>query len=103
MVVYPPAATTTGMDLVTLVVVFVVGYVAGRVTSWLAGFAAFVALVLFLFGLAAPASLAGVVDGVLEGFYYGNELLFLSGFLFGVAGGREAVAESRRAVSRRRE
>lgn len=87
----------------TLVVVFVVGYAAGRVTSWIAGLAALAALAPFLLGLVAPASVTGVVESVLEGVYYGNELPFLSGFLFGVAGGREAVAESRRAVRRRRE
>ena len=91
------------MDLVTLAVVFVVGYAAGRVTSWLAGLAALAALALFLLGLAAPASVTGVVDGVLEGFYYGNELLFLSGFLFGVAGGRTVARGARRTVSRRDE
>lgn len=91
------------MDLLALLVVFVVGYVAGRVTSWIAGLAAVVALALFLLGIAAPASVAGVVDSVLEGFYYGNELLFLSGFLFGVSGGRRVVERSRKAVSRRRD
>ncbi|ESP89061.1 hypothetical protein [Candidatus Halobonum tyrrellensis] len=91
------------MDPVALVVVFVVGYVAGRLTSWLAAIAAIAALALFLLGLAAPASVAGVVDGVLAGFYFGNELLFLSGFLFGVAGGRKTVVETRRVVGRRRE
>jgi hypothetical protein len=93
------------MNLLTLLLVFVVGYVSGRLTSWLAGLAALAALALFLLGLAAPASVTGVIDGVLAGFYYGNELLFLSGFLFGVSGGRRAVrrtgTRARRAVGRR--
>ena len=89
------------MDIVALAVVFVVGYVAGRVTSWIAGLAAVAALALFLLGLAAPAPVAGVVESVLERFYYGNELLFLSGFLLGVAGGRTVVRETRRSISRR--
>ncbi|MFC4357139.1 hypothetical protein ACFO0N_04145 [Halobium salinum] len=90
------------MDLLALLVVFVVGYLAGRLTSWLAGLAALLALGLFVLGLAVPASVTGVVDSVLTGFYEGNELLFLSGFLFGVAGGRKVVRQTRTVVSRRR-
>ncbi len=73
------------MSLLGAVVVFVVGYVSGRVTQWLAELAALVALALAVLGLAAPAVVSDVVGGVLAAYYVGNELLFLSGFLFGVA------------------
>ena len=73
------------MSLVGAVVVFVVGYVSGRVTLWLAGLAAVLALGLAVLGLAAPAFVSAVVGDVLARYYVGNELLFLSGFLFGVA------------------
>jgi len=73
------------MSLVGAAIVFLVGYVSGRVTLWLAGLAAVVALVLAVLGLAAPAPVTNVVDDVLAAYYLGNELLFLSGFLFGVA------------------
>jgi hypothetical protein len=72
------------MGLIDAAVVFVVGYVSGTVTRWFAGLAAVLALVLAVLGLAAPASLFAVVDPVLS-FYSGNELLFLSGFLFAIA------------------
>lgn len=73
------------MSLVTAIVVFVVGYVFGRVTLWVAGLAAIVALVLAILGLAAPAILVEPLSEFLAAYYQGNELLFLSGFLFGVA------------------
>ncbi|MFC6938640.1 hypothetical protein ACFQE8_01530 [Salinirubellus sp. GCM10025818] len=72
------------MGLVEAVVVFVVGYVSGTVTRWFAGLAAIAALVLAVLGLAAPASFFAIADPVLS-FYAGNELLFLSGFLFAIA------------------
>ena len=72
------------MGLVEAVVVFVVGYVSGTVTRWFAGLAAVAALVLAVLGLAAPASFFALADPVLS-FYAGNELLFLSGFLFAIA------------------
>lgn len=53
------------MSLLAAVVVFVVGYVSGAVTRLFAGAAAVVAPVLSV--------------------YQGNELLFLSGFLFAIA------------------
>jgi len=73
------------MSLFGTVVVFLVGYVSGRVTLWLAELAALVALALAVLGLAAPAFVTNVVEEVLSSYYVGNELLFLSGFLFGVA------------------
>lgn len=75
------------MTLFEAVVVFVVGYISGTVTRISAGLAAVVALVLAVLGLAAPASFFDLADPVLS-FYAGNELLFLSGFLFGIAHGR---------------
>jgi hypothetical protein len=72
------------MGLFEAAVVFVVGYLSGTVTRWFAGIAAVVALLLAVLGLAAPASLFVLVDPVLS-FYSGNELLFLSGFLFAIA------------------
>ncbi len=72
------------MGLVAALVVFVVGYLCGVVTRWVAGLAALAALVLAVLGLAAPAPLFGVVQPVLS-VYAGNELLFLSGFLFAIS------------------
>ncbi|WP_440991721.1 hypothetical protein [Haloarchaeobius baliensis] len=72
------------MTLVEAVVIFVVGYLSGTVTRVFAGLAALVALVLAVLGLAAPASFFELLEPVLS-FYAGNELLFLSGFLFAIA------------------
>lgn len=72
------------MTLVDAAVIFVVGFISGTVTRVFAGIAAFVALVLAVLGLAAPASFFEFVEPVLS-FYRGNELLFLSGFLFAIA------------------
>jgi predicted Co/Zn/Cd cation transporter (cation efflux family) len=72
------------MSLLEAAVVFVVGYVSGTVTRVFAGVAAVVALVLAALGLAAPAAFFDLADPVLR-FYAGNELLFLSGFLFAIA------------------
>ncbi|WP_132059554.1 hypothetical protein [Halorussus amylolyticus] len=71
------------MSLVTAVVVFVVGFLSGTVVRWFAGLAAIAALVLVLLGATTPD--IGLVSYVLERYYLGNELLFLSGFLFGIA------------------
>jgi len=72
------------MTLLEAIAVFVVGYVAGAVTRIFAGLAAVIALVLAVLGIALPDSVLAVVDPVL-GVYLGNELLFLSGFLFAIA------------------
>jgi hypothetical protein len=72
------------MGLLEAVVVFVVGYVSGTVTRLFAGVAAVAALVLAVLGIALPASVVAVADPVVD-IYLGNELLFLSGFLFAVA------------------
>ncbi|MFC7141184.1 hypothetical protein ACFQMA_15270 [Halosimplex aquaticum] len=72
------------MGLLEAVLVFVVGYVCGAVTRVFAGIAAVGALVLAVLGVALPESVVGIVDPVL-GVYLGNELLFLSGFLFAIA------------------
>jgi hypothetical protein len=72
------------VTLLGAVAVFVVGYVSGTVTRVFAGIAAVGALVLAILGAAAPASFFVLAEPVLS-FYYGNELLFLSGFLFGIA------------------
>lgn len=72
------------MGLLEAVLVFVAGYLSGRVTRVVAVLAAVVALVLAVAGLAAPAAFFRLAEPVLS-FYRGNELLFLSGFLFGIA------------------
>lgn len=74
------------MSLLTAVVVFLVGLLSGTVVRWVAGLAAFVALILVVLGVAAPE--IGLVTYVLEQYYYGNELLFLAGFLFGIDANR---------------
>ncbi|HKL30589.1 MAG TPA: hypothetical protein VJ898_15145 [Natrialbaceae archaeon] len=70
------------MSLVTALLVFVVGLLSGTVVRWFAGLAAIVALVLVLLGVTSIE--VSLIDHVLEGYYLGNELLFLSGFLFGI-------------------
>jgi len=82
------------MSLVTAVVVFLVGLLSGVVVRAVAGLAAIVALLLVLFGVAAPE--IGLIDYVLQQYYHGNELLFLAGLLFGIDANktREVVAES---------
>jgi hypothetical protein len=85
------------MTLLESVFVFIVGYVSGAVTRWVAGLAAIAALVLAILGLAAPASVLDLIAPVLD-VYAGNELLFLSGFLFAIARDRRR----RRSGSRNR-
>lgn len=85
------------MTLLEAVFVFVVGYVSGTVTRWFAGFAAIAALVLAVLGLAAPASVFDLLAPILD-IYAGNELLFLSGFLFAISN----AGRHRRSVSRTR-
>jgi len=70
------------MSLFTAIVVFVVGLVSGSVVRWVAGLAAVVALVLVPLGVSSIG--IPLVDHVLDRYYLGNELLFLSGFLFGI-------------------
>ena len=70
------------MSLLTAIVVFVVGFVSGVVVRAIAGLAAIVALLLVVFGVAAPD--IGLVDFVVTQYYQGNELLFLAGLLFGI-------------------
>ncbi|MFC4552833.1 MULTISPECIES: hypothetical protein [Halorussus] len=82
------------MSLFTAVVVFVVGLVSGTVVRWFAGLAAVVALVLVLFGITNVD--VGLVNYVVERYYLGNELLFLSGFLFGID-----AAQTKSVVDRR--
>jgi hypothetical protein len=72
------------MGLFEALVVFVVGYVTGTVTRVFAGVAALAALALAVLGVALPESVVALAAPVF-GVYVGNELLFLSGFLFGVA------------------
>lgn len=80
------------MSLLEAVVVFVVGYVSGTVTRLFAGLAAIAALVLAVLGLATPDPVFAVADPVLA-VYEGNELLFLSGFLFAI-GHRQRRADA---------
>ncbi|QLH76209.1 hypothetical protein HZS55_02320 [Halosimplex rubrum] len=72
------------MGLLEAILVFAVGYVCGAVTRIFAGIAAILALVLAILGVALPTAIVGIVDPIL-GVYLGNELLFLSGFLFAIA------------------
>ncbi|WP_436925680.1 hypothetical protein [Halosimplex amylolyticum] len=72
------------MGLLEAILVFAVGYVSGAVTRIFAGLAAVAALLLAILGVALPSSIVGIVDPIL-GVYLGNELLFLSGFLFAIA------------------
>lgn len=72
------------MALLEAILVFAVGLVCGTVTRVFAGVAAVIALVLAVLGIALPSSVVGIVDPIL-GVYLGNELLFLSGFLFAIA------------------
>lgn len=83
------------MSLVTAVIVFVVGLFSGLVVRWVAGVAAVVALLLVLLGVTAPD--VGLVNYVVQQYYYGNELLFLAGLLFGIDSARtkEVVVERR--------
>ncbi|WP_435175172.1 hypothetical protein [Halorussus sp. AFM4] len=83
------------MSLLTAVVAFVVGFVSGTVVRWIAGLAAVVALVLVVLGVAAPE--IGIVNQVVDRYYLGNELLFVSGFLFGIDAKqtKEVVVERR--------
>jgi hypothetical protein len=70
------------MSLLAAVVVFLVGFLSGAVVAAVAGLAAVVALLLVVFGVAAPE--IGLVDYVIQQYYLGNELLFLAGLLFGI-------------------
>lgn len=82
------------MSLFAAVVVFVVGFVSGIVVRAVAGLAAIVALLLVVFGVAAPE--LGLVDFVVDQYYRGNELLFLAGLLFGVDANRAGGVVSER-------
>ena len=74
------------MSLLSAIVVFVVGFLSGAVVRTFAGLAAVIALLLVVFGVAAPE--VGLVDFVVREYYQGNELLFLAGLLFGLDAGR---------------
>ena len=82
------------MSLLTAAAVFIVGFLSGTVTRWFAGLAAIIALVLVLLGVVVPD--IALVNTILEGYYLGNELLFISGFLFGIdAGGKTGSPSDR--------
>jgi len=83
------------MALLEAILVFVVGLLAGTVVRWVAGLAAIVALVLAILGFTTLD--LSLVDYVLDQYYLGNELLFVSGFLFGIDAERtkEVVVERR--------
>lgn len=70
------------MSFLSAVVIFVVGLISGIVVRAIAGLAAIIALILVIFGFAAPQ--IGLVDFVVQTYYQGNELLFLAGLLFGI-------------------
>jgi hypothetical protein len=82
------------VSLVASLIIFVVGFLSGVVVRWVAGLAALAALLLVIFGVAAPD--IGLVDYVVQQYYRGNELLFLAGLLFGIdAGGRKEIVVER--------
>jgi hypothetical protein len=87
------------MSLLAAVTVFVVGFLSGVVVRRVAGLAAVVALVLVALGITSVD--VSVVDAVVRNYYLGNELLFLSGLLFGIDAGtaRTVVVERRRSGS----
>jgi len=87
------------MSLLTAVAVFVVGFLSGVVVRWVAGLAAVVALALVVLGITSVE--ISVVDAVVRNYYLGNELLFLSGLLFGIDAGtaRTVVVDRRRSGS----
>ncbi|WP_411964435.1 hypothetical protein [Haloferax sp. YSMS24] len=70
------------MSILSAVVIFLVGFVSGVVVRTVAGLAAIVALLLVIFGVAAPD--IGLIDFIVTQYYRGNELLFLAGLLFGL-------------------
>ena len=83
------------MTLLSALVIFAVGLVSGLVVRWIAGIAAIVALVLALLGVTAVE--ISLVERIVQGYYVGNELLFLSGLLFGIdAKGTKKVVVERR-------
>jgi hypothetical protein len=86
------------MALLEAVLVFVVGLVSGTVVRWVAGLAAVVALVLAVLGVTTLE--VGFVTRLLDQYYFGNELLFISGFLFGIDAEdtKEVVVERREAT-----
>ncbi|GAA5049025.1 hypothetical protein GCM10025751_21390 [Haladaptatus pallidirubidus] len=85
-----------GMSLMMAVVVFVAGFISGTVIRWFAGVAAFVALILVVLQL-TPDPVLPLVDYIVQRYYVGNELLFISGFLFGIDAKKtkEVVVERR--------
>lgn len=79
------------MSLLAAVVVFLVGLLSGFVVGAVAGLAAIVALLLVVFGVAAPE--IGLVEFVVREYYTGNELLFLAGLLFGIEATKSRASE----------
>jgi hypothetical protein len=79
------------MSLLSAIVVFVVGLLSGVVVRAVAGLAAIAALLLVVFGVAAPE--IGLVDVVVREYYQGNELLFLAGLLFGLDASKAAAED----------
>ncbi|WP_435157765.1 hypothetical protein [Haladaptatus sp. DFWS20] len=84
------------MSLVMAIVAFIIGFLSGTVTRWFAGLAAFIALVLVILQL-TPDPFLPFAEYVVQEYYIGNELLFISGFLFGIDAKRtkEVVVERR--------
>ncbi|MFC7079943.1 hypothetical protein [Halorussus caseinilyticus] len=85
------------MALFEALLVFFVGFVSGSVVRWFAGLAAIVALVLVVLGTTTPD--IALVNQIVDRYYLGNELLFISGFLFGIDAKptKEVVVERRTA------
>jgi Na+/citrate or Na+/malate symporter len=78
------------MALFEAVVIFVVGFVSGTVVRWVAAFVALAVL-----GVTTPE--IGLINQILDRYYLGNELLFVSAFLFSIDAERtkEVVVERR--------
>ncbi|WP_276301802.1 hypothetical protein [Halorussus lipolyticus] len=85
------------MALLEILAVFVVGFVSGTVVRWFAGLAALVALVLVVLGVTTVQ--IGLLNHVLQQYYVGNELLFISGFLFGIDAEQTKAVVERRGAS----
>jgi hypothetical protein len=74
------------MALLEAALILLLGFLVGYLTRLVATAAAVLALVLAVFGLAAPPVLFDLVRPVLD-VYAGNELVFLAGFLFAIGAG----------------
>ena len=87
------------MSLLTAIEIFIVGFLLGTVTRWFAGIAAVIALLLVLIGGVSAIPGQSLIDHIITQYYLGNELLFLSGFLFGIDAKRTKKVVVERRIS----